>query len=197
MENVRVQSAAIELLQDGDVVKISHTGVGRGPGDDGFQLFGQHGLQVIGPNVDGTVLQHELEAVPHLFRGDGVAGGDVDFQRGAYPVKKRCHRHPDAWIFRFIHDFRNAFHLESNAIVNGNRDDLGHHVLHILHADVGPLNCCVQVHRGAGVQADHRGHQHPAFEDKFVPVGRERNAFQKPLHHIVAHQNLRVRSVFL
>ena len=69
MENVRVQSAAIELLQDGDVVKISHTGVGRSAGDDGFQLFGQHGLQVIGPNVDGAVLQHELEAVPHLFRG--------------------------------------------------------------------------------------------------------------------------------
>ena len=170
MENVRVQSAAIELLQDGDVVKISHTGVGRGPGDDGFQLFGQHGLQVIGPNVDGTVLQHELEAVPHLFRGDGVAGRNVDFQRGAHPVKERCHRDPDTGIFRFIHDFRNAFHLEGNAVVNGNGDDLGHHVLHILHADVGPLDRCVQVHRRAGVQTDHRGHQHTTLEDELVPV---------------------------
>ena len=65
MENVRVQSAAIELLQNGD-----------------------------------------FEALPHLFRGDGVAGGDVDFQRRAYPVEKRCHRDPDAGIFRFIHDLR-------------------------------------------------------------------------------------------
>ena len=66
-----------------------------------------------------------------------------------------------------------------------------YHALHILCADR-----CIQIHRGTGVQTDHRSHQHPALEDKFIPVVRERNAFQKTFHHIVVHQNLRILSVF-
>ena len=39
----------------------------------------------------------------------------------------------------------------------------------------------VNVHRGAGVKGGLPGHQHPAFEDEFVPAFRKRNALRKPL----------------
>ena len=196
MEDLRIQRIPVKLLQNGNVVKISHAGVSRSPGDDGLQLLRQHGFQIIGPHINRPIFQHELKTVPYLFWGNGIAGGNINLQRSAHPVKECYHCDPDAGIFRLIHDLRDAFYLEGNAVINGNRDDLGHHVFHVLHVDIGSLDGRIQVHCRASVQAHHRRHQHTAFENEFVPICREGDTLQEPLHHVVSHQDLRVRSVF-
>ena len=172
------------------IIEISHAGVGGGAGHDGFQLFGQNGFQIVRPNLNGAILQHQLEAVPHFAGRDSVTGGNVGFERRYYAVKLRFHADADARILGFVHDLGNALHTELHAIVHRNGDDGGDHILYFLDADRCAFYGCVNVHCGAGVKADHGSHQHSAFEDEFVPVFRERNALQKPLHHVIAHQNL-------
>ena len=46
------------------------------------------------------------------------------------------------------------------------------------------------------VKADHGSHQHSAFEDEFVQYSREKCS-RKPLHHVIAHQNLCICSFVL
>ena len=75
---------AVELAQNVQIIEISHAGVGGGAGHDGFQLFGQNGFQIVRPNLNGAILQHQLEAVPHFAGRNGVAGGNVNLERSYY-----------------------------------------------------------------------------------------------------------------
>ena len=181
---------AVELIQNVQIVKIPHTGVGSSAGNNSFQLLGQNGFQIVRPNLNGAILQHQLEAVTHFAGRDSVTGGNVDFERRYYAVKLRFHADADARILGFVHDLGNALHTELYAIVHRHGDDGGNHILHFLDADRRTLYGRVNVHRGAGVKADHCSHQHPALENELVPVLRKRNALQKALHHVIAHQDL-------
>ena len=172
------------------IIEISHAGVGGDAGHDGFQLLGQNGFQIVRPNLNGAILQHQLETVPHFAGRSGVAGGNVDLERRYHTVKLRFHTDADARILGLVHDFGNTLHTELHAIVHRNGDDGGDHILNFLNADRRTLYGCVNVHCGAGVKADHGSHQHPALENELVPVLRKRNALQKALHHVIAHQNL-------
>ena len=129
------------------IIEISHTGVGGGAGHDGFQLLGQNGFQIVCPNFNGTILQHQLEAVTHLAGRDGVAGGNVDLERRYHAVKLRFHADTDARILGLVHDLGNALHPEPHAIVHRYGDDGGNHVLHVLDADRCTLYGRVNVHR--------------------------------------------------
>lgn len=177
----------MELAQNVQIIEISHAGVGGNTGHNGFQLLGQNGFQIVRPNLNGAILQHQFEAVPHFAGRDGVAGGNVDLERRYHTVKLRFHTDADARILGLVHDLGNALHPEPHAIVHRYRDDGGNHVLHVLDADRRTLYGRVNVHRGAGVKADHCSHQHPAFKDELVPIFRKRNALQKALHHVIAH----------
>lgn len=183
---------AVELAQNVQIIEISHAGVGGGAGHDSFQLLSQNSFQIARQNFNGTILQHQLEAVTHFAGRDGVAGGNVDLERRYHAVKLRFHADTDARILSLVHDLGNALQPELHAIVHRYGDDGGDHILYFFDADRRTLYGCVNVHRGAGVKADHCGHQHPAFEDELVPIFRKRNALQKPLHHVIAHQDLRI-----
>ena len=99
---------AVELAQNVQIIEISHAGVGGGAGHDGFQLFGQNGFQIVRPNFDGAILQHQLKAVTHLVGRDGVAGGNVDLERRYHTVKLRFHADTDARICFQIRSCRSA-----------------------------------------------------------------------------------------
>ena len=72
---------AVELAQNVQIIEISHAGVGGDAGHDGFQLLGQNGFQIVRPNLNEAILQHQLEAVTHLAGRNGIAGGNVDLER--------------------------------------------------------------------------------------------------------------------
>ena len=182
----------VELAQNVQIIEVSHAGVGSSTGHDGFQLLSQNSFQIVCPNLDGAILQHQLEAVTHLAGRDGVTGGNVDLERRYHTVKLRFHADADARILSLVHDLGNALHPKLYTIINRHGDDGGNHVLHFFDADRRTLYGRINVHCGTGVKADHCGHQHPAFEDELVPVFRKRNALQKPLHHVIAHQDLRI-----
>ena len=152
------------------VIEISHAGVGGSTGHNGFQLLSQNGFQIIRPNFNGAILQHQLEAVPHLTGRNGISGGNVDLERRYHAVKLRFHADADARIFGLIHDLRNTLDPELHAIVQRHRNNGGDHIFHFFDADCCALDRCVNVHGGAGVKADHGSHQHPALEDELVPV---------------------------
>ncbi len=95
---------AVELAQNVQIIEISHAGVGGGAGHDGFQLLGQNGFQIVRPNFDGAILQHQLEAVTHLVGRDGVAGGNVDLERRYHTVNSVSMLTPDARILSLVHD---------------------------------------------------------------------------------------------
>ena len=77
----RDDALAVELAQNVQIIEISHAGVGGGAGHDGFQLFSQNGFQIVRPNLNGAILQHQLEAVTHFAGRDSVTGGNVGFER--------------------------------------------------------------------------------------------------------------------
>ena len=60
------------------IIEISHAGVGGGTGHDGFQLLGQNSFQIVCPNLNVAIFQHQLEAVPHFAGRDSVTGGHIN-----------------------------------------------------------------------------------------------------------------------
>ena len=69
----------VELLQDMYIVKIPHARVGDIAADNRLQFFGQHRFQIVGPHLNGAILQHELEAVPDFTGRNHIPGGNVYF----------------------------------------------------------------------------------------------------------------------
>ena len=51
---------AIEPIQKAKIIEISHTGIGCGARNDRFQLFGKNCFQIVCPNFDETILQHQV-----------------------------------------------------------------------------------------------------------------------------------------
>ena len=104
MERLPVQCVPVELIQNINVIEISHAGVGGGSGDDCFQLFSQNGFQIVCPNVNGAIFQHQLERVAYLPWGNGIPCGNVNLQRCHHTVKGCSHADPNPRILRFIHN---------------------------------------------------------------------------------------------
>mgnify|MGYP003205633174 CR=1 FL=1 len=154
---------SVELIQNVQIVKIPHTGVGSSAGDNSFQLLRQNCFQIVRPYFNHAIFQHQLETVPDFSRSNGIAGGNVDLQRCNHMVKLCFHADPDTGIFRFIHDLGNALYPEIHAIINRHRNDGGNHILHFLNADSCAFDGCIHVHGGTGIQAHHGSYQHTAF----------------------------------
>ena len=196
MENLRVQCIPMQLFQNINVIEISHAGVGGSSGNDRFQLFGQNRFQIVRPNINGAIFQHQLERVADLPGGNGIPCGNVNLQRRHHTVKGCSHIYANPRIFRLIHNLRNTFQLEFDAIIKRDTHNSGNQILYVLHIDIGSFYSSVQIHRGTGIQTNHSRYQHTAFQNKFVTIFRKGDTLQKTLHHVVPHQELGVRRFF-
>ena len=102
IERLPVQCVPVELIQNINVIEISHAGVGGGSGDDCFQLFSQNGFQndlkhtagvlsmarSMMPNSAGSQFFIMHKASPHLD-GSYAAFGKVT--EGMEQMKKSGH----------------------------------------------------------------------------------------------------------